>query len=293
MAARSIAMPVDEVGRAEDASEEEEEASALPSPTSPASTPRTPTRSPRSPRREGLRTWQIDSVTSDGSKGLIHDAENEELDRQLNSPSWMESPGYVITSVMKKAGEGFVVAERNAILQHARPSPSLMPAASVKLGGRGDVGLGVPIVRRGQRALAIAFTMPMAAGSAREAAHMCGGGDVYIGVADADAQAGFGVAEPGRAWGVRVRTGDVHVTPTASHAGYRGRSLLSSALTSDGFRAAMRAGPGSGVMPMHVTLLIDMTRRALAFSINGQAPIDAGIELPPAVRPDECMLSAC
>jgi len=34
-----------------------------------------------------------------------------------------------------------------------------------------------------------------------------------------------------------------------------------------------------------VTMLIDMTRRALAFSINGQAPIDAGIELPPAVRP--------
>ena len=262
--------------------EEDEEASALPDPTSPASTPRTPTRSPRSPRREGLRTWQIDSVTSDGSKGLIHDAENEELDRQLNSPSWMESPGYVVTSVMKKAGEGFVVAERNAILQHARPSPSLMPAASVKLGGRGDVGLGGPIVRRGQRALAIAFTMPMAAGSAREAAHM-GGGDVYIGVADA--QAGFGGAEPGRAWGVRVRTGDVHVTPTASHAGYRGRSLLSTALTTDGFRATMRAGPGSGVTPMHVTMLIDMTRHALAFSINGHAPIDAGIELPPAVRP--------
>ena len=265
--------------------EEDEEASALPDPTSPASTPRTPTRSPRSPRREGLRTWQIDSVTSDGSKGLIHDAENEELDRQLNSPSWMESPGYVVTSVMKKAGEGFVVAERNAILQHARPSPSLMPAASVKLGGRGDVGLGAPIVRRGQRALAIAFTMPMAAGSAREAAHM-GGGDVYIGVADA--QAGFGGAEPGRAWGVRVRTGDVHVTPTASHAGYRGRSLLSTALTTDGFRASMRAGPGSGVTPMHVTMLIDMTRHALAFSINGHAPIDAGIELPPAVRPMIC-----
>ena len=265
--------------------EEDEEASALPDPTSPASTPRTPTRSPRSPRREGLRTWQIDSVTSDGSKGLIHDAENEELDRQLNSPSWVESPGYVITSVMKKAGEGFVVAERNAILQHARPSPSLMPAASVKLGGRGDVGLGAQIVRRGQRALAIAFTMPMAAGSAREAAHM-GGGDVYIGVADA--QAGFGGAEPGRAWGVRVRTGDVHVTPTASHAGYRGRSLLSTALTTDGFRASMRAGPGSGVTPMHVTMLIDMTRHALAFSINGHAPIDAGIELPPAVRPMIC-----
>lgn len=213
-----------------------------------------------------------DSIRSEGSFGLIHSDERHELERQLNTPAWTISPGYLVKSVTEQVGEGTVTTEHRTILQHMRQSPTITPKTAL-LGGRGDIALGIPILRSGQRAISIDFGMQPAAGSAIAAAS--GGGDVYIGLADA--QADHADQEPGRAWGVRVRTGDVHVTPSAHHAGYRGRSLLPSSLVPDSFRSSklqLKAAPCS-VAPTRVVMLIDMDTHAVAFSINGQVRVPA------------------
>ena len=178
-------------------------------------------------------------------------ADEEEQQRKLQesmegAPSWTLSAGY-----QRRNDSSTIVHVRQSARNPAQHESDAMN------GGRGDVALGIPILRRGQRAIAVSFR-PTA-----EAAES--GGEVFIGMCDASAA--FNDHTGGRAWGLRVRTGDGHVTPSAHHGGFRGRSLL----PEDACRPRLQAR--GGISALECVMIVDMARRTLAFSINGAPEI--------------------
>lgn len=127
----------------------------------------------------------------------------------------------------------------------------------------GDVALGVPVMESGLHALKVQVSMEDGAPDS--------GGDIYVGVSDA--AAAFNDQDGGKSWGVRVRTGDCHVTASAHHGGFRGRSLLPW-----GDKRLKMA-------PLECVIIVDMERRTIAFGLDGARPVNAGIALPSTIRP--------
>ena len=170
----------------------------------------------------------------------VHRAAIEQRPSDLDKlpPAWTISAGYERST------------EDSATIVHHPAATQGGPA------DKGDVALGVPIVRKGQRAITMTVT----------ASVLHGEGDVLVGVCDANAA--FSDSKAGRAWGVRLKTGDCYSTSNAYYAGSRGRTLYA--------ESKLRT-PQVG--PVTCTVLIDMVHMALAFQIGDKPPVDAGVDL--------------
>ena len=158
---------------------------------------------------------------------------------------------------------GFEVNYEGSAIFHARRN---------SVGQQGDLALGIPNIRTGRFAVSFRFQPP---------AQDEGGGDVFLGVCDASAP--VNESDAGKAWGVRVRTGDCHVTANAHFPGYRGRSLKPMDVSTPApLRAGLLRAPLSATT---CTVHIDMQQRTLHFALNGGPMVNSGVELPQAVRP--------
>ena len=84
----------------------------------------------------------------------------------------------------------------------------------------------------------------------------------------------LGVCEDGghKAWGIRLRNGYCYVTPATNHPGFRGKPLTEQPGQLKRARVELR-------------MRVDMDRRTLAFLLPNAPAVDAGVELPAAVRP--------
>ena len=155
---------------------------------------------------------------------------------------------------------GYQTLENGAVAMHVRgASPKSHTEA-------GDATLGTPVMRScadttaGVFGIALSLTVP---GDCF--------GDVYLGLTDADAT--FNSMEGGKAWGVKVRTGELCISPSAHLPGYQARRLSAS------------VGPRRGVPSCECVLIVDMSAQRLAISINGAPPLNTGFKLSSAVRP--------
>ena len=92
------------------------------------------------------------------------------------------------------------------------------------------------------------------------------GDGIIIGVTDADFESS------GKAWGFAPATGRLSTT----------RNVVPSA----GHNAACGGLRGGSAAGATATLVVDMSRRALAVALNGGPPCEAAVRLPRAVRVD-------
>ena len=92
------------------------------------------------------------------------------------------------------------------------------------------------------------------------------GDGIIIGVTDADFESS------GKAWGFAPATGRLSTTRNVAVPSAAGTTLACGGL---------RGGSAAGAT---VTLVVDMSRRALAVALNGGPPCEAAVRLPRAVR---------
>ncbi|KAL1512061.1 hypothetical protein AB1Y20_005334 [Prymnesium parvum] len=124
---------------------------------------------------------------------------------------------------------------------------------TLKAGGT-SVALGDPVFVSGKHSWECVI---------EESFHSWGDG-MLIGVTDA-------TGTTGEAWGLFPLTGHVHICATTDQCGKRGKQVCEPL---NGYAKGSR-----------IRVTVDLERRTLAFSIGGKPDVEAGIQLPPQVRP--------
>ena len=188
---------------------------------------------------------------------IIHRAAVDQLPLKLDKlpPAWALSAGFV-----RSADDYTIVLSPGGTAEDS--------AADDAKAVEGIAALGVPIVSNGQRAITI--TAPPSI--------VDGDGDVFVGLCDAREM--FTDTKAGRAWGVRLKTGEVHTTMNAYYGGESGRLLYA-----DGYPHGGRRGPIVGALV--VIIIVDMDKGTLAIQLGERPPVDTYVDLRgvKAVRP--------